>query len=212
MHEVLNGLAWHGEALLPLIQNTLLELLQAGDPSNQSVLRLAITILMRQQTPPLRQMTELAVARCSSLTEPDSAALWLTVWIQSEAPTALAALQRKTVDSPDTEKIVVHLCALMSGEYLQPAPLISHPDFMRPAVLGEFIPFVYSHVRITDDIDRAGRGVYTPEARDYAERFRALLLERLAKDDTVEATNTLQNLTDDPRIFGITGLDSKSAR
>jgi hypothetical protein len=200
IHGVLHDLVWHGEALLPLVQGTLLKLLQVGDPPNESILRFALAVLTRQQGPPLKQVAAIAANRVPRLTEPERTALWLTAWMQIEADAAVAALRRKTANSSDADKIFVYLCAMLSGESLERAPIVSNPDYLRPSVLRQFIPLVYSHVRISDDIDRAGMGVYTPEARDHAQHFRSLLLDRLAKDEIPEATDVLRELANDPTM------------
>jgi hypothetical protein len=51
-HEVMHDLAWHGVALLRLVRERILTLLQAGDPHNHSILRYALVGLAHQQDPP----------------------------------------------------------------------------------------------------------------------------------------------------------------
>ena len=48
---------------------------------------------------------------------------------------------------------------ILSGEYLQPAPTIPNPDYIRPAALSRFIPLICSYVRYADDIDRTDSAV-----------------------------------------------------
>jgi hypothetical protein len=200
VHAVLHDLAWYGEALLPLTQTTLVERLRAGDPPNLSILRFALVVLTRRENPLLKQVAEIAASRISEVTGPERIALWLAAWIQIDADAAIRALRQKTANSSDADKIYVYLCAMLGGESLERPPMISNPDYLRAEVLRQLIPLVYSHVRISEDIDRTDKGVFTPEARDHAQHFRSLLLDRLAKDESPEAVGILRELANDPSM------------
>jgi len=65
------------------------------------------------------------------------------------------------------------------------------------------IPVFYEHIRIDDDIDRAGKGVYSRGERDHAQDFRGKLPSMLANTPGAEAQKILQRLAkevNDPRL------------
>ena len=200
VHLVLYDLAWYGETLSPLAESILLGRLRAGDPPNLSILRFTLIALTRRQSPLLRQVSEIAASRISGLTKPERIALWLAVWMQIDADAAIQALRQKTVNSSEASKIYVLLCAMLSRESIEREPLIPNPDYLRTKILRQLIPLVYSRVKISEDIDRVGKGMFTPGPRDHAQHFRSFLLDRLAKDESPEAEDALSELANDPSM------------
>jgi hypothetical protein len=196
-HEVLAHLAWHGDTLVPLVRDRLLSLLSVGDSPNRAILRFGISLLMRQTNPPLDQLAQFAAQRTLSTTDPDRIAQWLSVWMQIDGAVAVARLDAILKNASIPDDIVVRLCSILSGEEMERGPFVANPSYLRPACLRRFIPLVYQHVRFSDDIDRSG-GAYTPTARDHAERFRSVLLNRLESDEDSAATDVLRELADDP--------------
>jgi len=76
--------------------------------------------------------------------------------------------------------------------------MLPNATYLTATFLRRFVPLVYRYVRPNDDIDRGGKGFYTPEARDYAQEFRNSLLDRLAKSDSPNATAVLEELAAEP--------------
>jgi hypothetical protein len=145
----------------------------------------------------------MAANRISNLNDPVRVALWSAIWLQIDANAALAALQNKTTNPNDLDNTVVLLCAMLAGEYLQPIPLLRKPDYMRPGFLAQFIPFIYSHIRSADDVHRAGQGVFTPGPRDYAQRYRSMLIQKLGETPSADAENALRGLADNPTMSDV---------
>jgi hypothetical protein len=200
-YDVLHDLSWHGENLLPLVQETILDLLQQGDPHNQQILRYALTIMMRQQDSPLELLTTIAAERVRSLL-PESPAfiLWLAVWLQIDAEKAIDALEQEIGRAPDSDEIVVRLCVLLGNESRERGPVIPNPGYRTPQALRRFIPLVYRHVRSSDDVERAGGVAYSPEGRDHAQRFRDSLLAQLSKNESPEVIGVLRELREVPDL------------
>jgi len=198
-HEVLAKLAWRGEGMIHLVQEKLLSLLAASDPPNRVILQFAISILMRQTNPALSQLAQFAEQRASSGNDPGTMALWLSVWMQIDGEAAVTRLASILLSSGDPDDIVVRLCSILSEEEMERGPFSANPSYFRPACLRRFIPIVYRHVRVSDDLDHGGEA-YSPSARDHAERFRSVSLSRLEHDEDLAATDVLRELADDPAM------------
>lgn len=199
-HEILAKLTWQGESLISLAQEKLLALLALGDPQNGAILRYAISALMRQPNPPLDQLATYAAQRTSSETDPARLALWFAVSMHVDGQSAVARLERVVQDSANSDEVVVHLCSILSGEEMERGPFTSNPSYLRAECLRRFIPIVFRHVRISDDINRSEGGAYTPTARDRAQQFRGVLLNRLETDENYAATEALRELASDPAM------------
>jgi hypothetical protein len=195
-HEVFSKLAWRGGLLADLVQDKVLSLLSAGDPPNYAILRSALSVLIRQSTPPLTHLAGLAAQRAPATADPTVKILWLWVWMQIEGKAAVGFLESIMNNSFESDNIVVRLCSALSGEEMERGPSIASPSYLKLACLRRLIPVVYSHVRRSDDLDRSG-GAYSPTARDHAERFRGVLLDFIAKSEEEGASECLRELSDD---------------
>jgi hypothetical protein len=199
IYEVMHDLAWHGETLIHLVRKPLLDLLDSGDPPNHTILRYALTILLAQKERPISELSAIALKRITGYRLRDPAfILWMAVWLQIDAPPALAFLQEVLYSAYQPDKTVLQICSALSGEYRDRSPLVPNPSYMRSDVLRGFIPLVYTYIQPRNDIDRAGSGVYTPEERDHAQNYRTGLLSRLAASEEFEATDILRDLADEP--------------
>jgi hypothetical protein len=198
-HEVLANLAWRGGTLIYLIRDKVLSLLTVGDPQNYEILRFTLSVLMRQPNPPLESLGELAAQRTAAASDLAVKVLWLCLWMQIDGESAVKYLKSLLTISSNPDDIVVRLCSAISGGDTERGPFITSPSYLQPACLLRFIPLVYAHVRISEDLDRSG-GAYSPTARDHAERFRSALLEQFAKSESLEATDRLRELADEPAM------------
>lgn len=200
-YDVLHDLVWHGESLLPIVQETILALLRQRDPPNQLILRYALAVLMRQPEPPAELLATIAAERIRNLL-PESPAftLWLAIWLQLDAGRALDVMEQRLASTSDADQVTLRLCALLGGERIERGPIIPNPSYLNPRHLRRLIPLVYRHVRSSDDIERAGGGVYSSGDRDDAQRFRSNLLVRLSKNESPETVGVLREFRDDPAL------------
>jgi len=199
-HEVLAKLTWHGEGLIYLVKEKLLSLLNVGDPPNRAIMQYAISILMRHVNPPLNQLAQFADQRTSSENDPGGMALWLSVWMHIDGQAAITRLASILQNSGNPDDFIIRICSILSGEEMERGPFSENPSYLHPTCLRDFIPLVYRHVRISDDLDRSG-GAYSPTARDHAQNFRSVLLNRLENDEDPAATDVLKELVDDPAMI-----------
>ncbi|MBI1817261.1 MAG: hypothetical protein HYR72_20000 [Deltaproteobacteria bacterium] len=204
VHEVMADLAWRGDALVPLVRDTLIDLLRASDPPNRWILQFALTILLRGAQPMCSELTTIARERAQqAMPGGPSLVMWLAVLLQLDAPSALDLIEQGTDGSwPDPDQTMTRLCAALNGSLggFEAVPAISKPDYAMPIHLRRFIPLVFRHIRPRDDIERAGSGVYSPGERDWAQDFRNGLLIRLSALHSEEARRVLSELIGDPAL------------
>jgi hypothetical protein len=194
-NEVIHDLAWYGETLIPLVREDLFELFRSGDPPNSAVLHDAAAVLVREVAAPRNDLISLVSVHASASADDDAFTFWVSIWLMLDGTVGLRNL-RLRLQGSSASSIMVRLCAILSGERPRPSPRIGKPSYLAPETLREFIPLVFQHVRVEEDIERIGS--YTPTERDDAQRFRNALLDRLAKHESPDALNVLIELADEP--------------
>lgn len=194
-HDVLADLAWEGGPVARLVQPIVLGKLRQGDPAHPAILGFAISLVLKVADFPDPILTEIAISRCrQSPVHAESFAFWSAVCLQVDADRGVRVLEERTRECATADEVVLRICSLLNGRYREHLPMISRPSFLSPSALRLLIPVVYRHVRIVDDIDRIGKGVFSPTARDDAQDFRGSLLSRLAQSDDSSATALLREL------------------
>ncbi len=192
---VIEDAASYRDGIIPLVEDRILELLKASDPASCSVLSTALFILLRSENAVPDEVATIAQERIPTLS-PDSQALplWISVWLQLDAGPAIDFLEGILPKTERGDQIMVEICALLGGERLKPTPCSSNPRYMAAEHCQRFIPLVYRHVKRSQDIDRSGGDAYAPESRDFAQRFRDGLLERLSKSEDDHVAEALRML------------------
>jgi len=199
VHEVLSVLAWHGEGLLPLVRDSMIAQIQAGDPLNASVLETALTLLLKDSDLSAATLAGIAADRITQYsTDSRGFMLWLVVWLQFSAGPALRYLQQILSKAPDADELMVRLCAMLHGDSRQQSLSVPSSDYGEPTHLRTFIPLIYRHIRPREQIDPVGGRTLT--ARDDARRFRDSLLEHLSQSESAEADDVLHEFLDEPAL------------
>jgi hypothetical protein len=201
VYAVLYHLLWHGSGLVSLIEQDLLELLIAGAPPNISILQAALTILFGRDDSKWTSLAEIAAERIGKYaigSHPFT--LWLTVWLQIDAKSALLFLEQALANSKDGDRVILNLCLALEGDPVERVPRVPNPDYLTPLSLRVLIPLVYRHLRPEED-EQHVTDVYTPGPRDHAERFRGTLLDRLFNSESPDADAVLHELLGEPSMI-----------
>ncbi len=198
VYEVFSKLSWTGEVLLPLVIDSVIAQIRSGDPLNVNVLETAITVLLKNTNSSASILAEIAPDRITKYAR-DSREfiLWLAVWIQIDAGTALQYLQQVLSSMPDADALMIRLCDMLQGGRRQNINT-PYPDYDKPVHLRTFIPLIYHYIRPSEDVYH--EGAYTPTARDNAQRFRDSLLERLSQSESTEADEVLNEFLQEPAL------------
>ena len=105
--EVLSKLQWQGERYWPLIAEDLLTQLQMQDPQHPEILNYAVSILLKSETLPHRQLEVLAAQRVVNYphTSPFFTT-WMLLWLQLEAMGSISYLSQCLNGLPSTQENV----------------------------------------------------------------------------------------------------------
>lgn len=200
VHDVVAKLAWMPNPVGMLTQIVMGRLL-AGDPSNPRMLEYALAIIVRSSSDAPVALIDVATTRIASYTtEQPQWFNWMSIWLQLNALPALDHLESVLiVQREKASELAVRLCAIMHGRYNEQWQ-ISNPSYLKPNSLARFIPLVYRNVRVDQDINRVGGGVYSPGSRDHAQDFREGLLRALGNSKEPEAEDVLRALLNEPEL------------
>lgn len=197
VHDIVAKLAWMSN-LPEFLAQVFMRDLSQSDPLHSKMLEYALSVVTRSAGNAPEGLLNIAHLRILTYsTEQSQWFSWIKIWLQLDALPALQYLESVLVESAGkADDLVVNLCAALSGRYDEQLQ-ISNPSYLKPNALLRIIPLVHRHVRVSDDIDRANGGAYSPSARDHAQRFRSSLLEILGSSKEPEADDVLRSLLDD---------------
>lgn len=198
VHQVLSKLDYAAPSLQTLVYEDVLKLLLQAEPDNHSVLTQALRLVMGQaEEPQQAALSRIAQQRLQALMPDDSAfMMWLIIWLQREAVGAVAFVRTHLGTAEHPGKFMEKLCAALSGHHGGDYPQVKNPAYWQAAILEELIPLVHQYVRPEEDITH--EGMYSPNARDEAQRFRDGVLPKLAGLPTPEAYQALTRLAEHP--------------
>jgi len=194
---VMGKLVWHGDHVIPLIQDKLVELLSANDPENYSILVSTLLVLLRPENPLTDQVADIAQNRISLLpSDAQSFSLWMAVWLQLDAGLAIDRLEQVLSKTETNKQIMVQICAILGTERLRRAPILDNPSYITPRHCQRFIPLVYRNIKPSQDIDHSDKA----ENRYCAQMFRDALLQRLSQSEDEQAVDVLNELLHVPEL------------
>lgn len=198
--DTLGRMEWNDSDLpriaVPIVRSLLLD----SAPANLTVLTQALRVVVKHDPSMSNWLAPLARERITSGTSGDQMSwTWLIVLMQIDADAAFEILEhwvdgqvRKTAS-----EAAVRLCAALANRH-QRSISTSKPDYLRPAFLARFIPWMYRYVRPEDD--PVHDGAYSPTSHDDAARFRPQLVEALVTGDAEDAETVLHQLAAMPEL------------
>ncbi len=179
LHDLVYYAPWIHSALGPL----LLDYLSAHNVTNACSLRYCIRILINADLP----QTKLAAlarnnsALCGSLeTQP----LWYALLVSLEPESGVQVLKTwlKSKSAEDAKLLAQRfVTALMGGRHNSMSLFEFNKSIWNAKDIKSLYVLMYQWIRVEDDIDRAGKGVYSPELRDDAQDARDTLFKKLTE-------------------------------
>jgi hypothetical protein len=186
----------------PAIWQVLIKQLQASDPLHPKILEYTLAAIFQSNNYSADKLHKLASERIQQY-QPEQTQwlIWMKTWLQMDALSALSYLENELLKFSTVEQdlIVIRLCSSLSGRWGE-QPKLKHISYLEISALSKLIPLVYHHVRPKEDVERAGNGVYSPEARDHAQDFRSFLLESLNSRPDVEIDQVLVTFLTKPEM------------
>ena len=188
-HYVLSDVGWHADWIKPKLVGALVTFLEIYSPKHDITLRHALNIVLSSQNVETAALTRIAKARAMRENEPARKAMWFGVWMALDAENSLNSLSEHlvSIDKEDdaTNFAMIFVTALLGSRRESFAS--AHRNYVRTDILLNLYMLMHKYIRVEDDNERAGTGVYSPELRDDAQEARNQIFG-LLKDIPGKAT------------------------
>jgi hypothetical protein len=182
MHYILHDLVYHAPWLHTHIAPAILEWVESHPLRIHANRDYCIHILVNGGTDAAR-LAELANHQIAQTTESNSIATWYALRVDCEPESGIPELEQWLSGLDEDVAITaaqVFVTALIGGRGLRErGPRFSH--FQSAEHLKALYTLAHRYVRASDDINRAGGGVYSPGLRDDAQDARDSLFKLLSK-------------------------------
>lgn len=177
---LLHDVTWSGDWLWNALAPELIALLKSKEPLNVHNLRNMLDIIQSSTLPDL-QLRDLAALKVVTVASSSRVAHWLAAWTGVSPDEAIDALERQFQCIDDvgsrTEFAMTYITQLVGSRRGGGSKV--REAFNSPQYLKRLYLLIHRHVKRSDDIDRANKGVYSPELRDEAQHARERLLALL---------------------------------
>lgn len=141
---------------------------------------------------------KLASWKCRTQRELQHLARWFAVWTGVSPEAAIESLKSRIVEIDDPQEqtlfAMVFVTHLFEGD--RSDGFAAREAFKTPEHLKSLYILLNEYIRPDEDIDRSGRGVYTPGLRDEAQDTRDKLLSMLIRLPGKESYSALINLAE----------------
>jgi len=182
LHYVLSDLVYYAPWLHADVAPALFEWLKENQASSVGTLRYLRTIIMNGKCADEYAMATLARAKLADAATPgDQLPTWYAMWVDSEPAVAIADLDALLGDGTLDDPLLFAMAfvtALMGGRS-DTGPTRNSGNFKTPTYLKHLYLLMHREIPVADDLDRAGKGVYSPNLRDDAQDARERLFQFL---------------------------------
>jgi hypothetical protein len=176
-HYIISDLSWTGQWAWDQIAPDLYELLNRVEPKNLANLDKLLKIIQGSALAD-KQIEALASRKCDILAEWDHVARWFVVWMGVAPDEAITVLIARIGSMSDSEQqtlfAMIFVTQLLGGRRTEVRQAFKTPQHLKSLYL-----LMHKYIRREDDIDRAGKGVYSPGLRDDAQDARSNLFRLL---------------------------------
>ncbi|SDX47249.1 NACHT domain-containing protein [Nitrosomonas oligotropha] len=179
-HYIISDLSWAGQWAWDQIAPELYDLLNGMEPKNLANLDKLLKIIQDSGLTD-NQIEALASQKCRILTEWDHVARWFAVWMSVTPDEAMSAFITRigSISDPEQQTLfaMIFVTQLLGGRRTDGSAVLQ--TFKTPQHLKSLYLLMHKYIRREDDIDRAGKGVYSPGLRDDAQDARSNLFKLL---------------------------------
>ena len=176
---LLNKISWDAEWLWSDLTDDLFELLRK-EPKNYKDLENILKIISKSDFDD-EKLKSLVAKKCRRLKRPEHHDLWCAVWLGICPKEALEYLEKYLGSYNDIEdaqtaamRVIANLPNTRNSE------LSNRIKYLEPQHLSELYMLMSKYIKPEDDIERAGKGAYTPTLRDHAQEARNHLFNILS--------------------------------
>lgn len=180
LHYILHDILYHAPWLHKEVGPSVLSWLNGNNVPNADALRYCLNILAEAGTE-YSQLSSLAKSKVCGAARPDQLPHWFALWVGSNPTEAIPTLEKKLSALPRedavelAEQFVINLLGDRHGNGERASAYRNARDLKSLYIL------MHSYIRGAEDIDRVGKGVYSPTRRDNAQHARDTLFAMLAE-------------------------------
>jgi len=191
LHKVTNHAPW----LHQDISQQIMSWLEQKTPKNADMQSYCLYILKSGKVN-ANELAALARRKVETKLPDDQCSQWYALWVDTQPATGIIALSEylSKLKAKQGELFAqLFITALMGSRHQSSTgPIIGR--FRVPEHLKSLYILMHKYIRVEDDIDRANKGVYTPELRDCAQSARRLILKQLSEIPSKETYTALKEL------------------
>lgn len=195
---LLGDLAHHDERLSEYAKPAVWACLSAFEPPNLHILNYALSILLRGEASYREPIANIASARVNAANvnkDEGRLLVWLRVWLQVEAATAIDYLENYISRHQHPREFLAKFASGMKGKSRN-SLLVESPSFVQFAILKRLIRLLYRYLNPRADVRHTG--VYAPSIYDDAAEFRSTILRYLVESRDADVYAELVRLSEDP--------------
>ncbi|MCC9608773.1 hypothetical protein LOC68_08585 [Blastopirellula sp. JC732] len=179
-HYILSDINWHGEWAWDQLGPDVFSILKAKEPANLDNLVGLLSIVQNSSVSD-GDIAKLAARKSKTLKRQQHAACWFAVWVGVAPEKAIPALEDRIerILAPEARtdfamEFVTRLMGSRRGELSRVRGAYRFPVFLKQLYL-----LMHQYIQANDDINRIGKGAYSPGLRDLAQDARNGLAEIL---------------------------------
>jgi hypothetical protein len=180
IHYLLHDLVFYAPWLHADLGPPITDWLGRNEAPHVTALRYCLHILIEGAVPSAK-LAELARTKLQRNAEPDQRPQWFALWADSDPDAAIPALTKElaALEPLAASEMAQQFIVALTGGRNDRTPM--RGAFMTPAHLGSLYALTHRYVRAAQDIERAGKGVYSPTLRDNAQDARNQLFNWLSE-------------------------------
>ncbi len=196
-HHVLYNVAWHGSWMFDGLAPAILERLGNARPSPVN-LGYLLTIINRSSLPEAAARA-LAARKAKAIKHDLIAPIWFAHWCGFDPEVAIPALTSRLAElkAPglQTQFAMRFLTSLVGGRRIGTG--FAPRGYRQVRYMKELLLLMHRYIRHADDIERAGKGAFSPGLRDDAQEARNALLSFIIETPGKEAFLALMDVAAD---------------
>jgi len=171
-HYVLDKISWGDEAAWDSSAPKLINLLEV-EPSSTKYLGYLLKIIQGSKVISDEEITRIASKKCNEIKNLNHVAHWFAAWIGVEPDVAIKKFSKylKTIKSnPEAVQLAMQVIVNLTGDRMTGA--YARKAYQSPKHLKNLYLLIHKYIKVEEDIDRVGKGAYSPELRDNAQDAR----------------------------------------
>ena len=181
LHYILHDLVYHAPWMHQHLVPAITAWIEKNDILNAGVLRYCIHILLSGDAD-RKTMSQLAQSKITKNKAKEQWAFWYALWVDLDAEKAIPAAEEwlSSLSVENASKEAQLFITTLMGSRRSSNIGSGRSDYRNVKHLKALYVLMHQHIRAQDDIERAGKGVYSPGLRDDAQDGRNALFNELS--------------------------------